>query len=54
MIFADLVNGDAVFLDAHTFVYHFAPAPVLVSPCSQLLHRIENQENRENGHRGVF
>jgi hypothetical protein len=28
MIFADLVAGDAVFLDANTLVYHFASEPV--------------------------
>src|SRR5438132_12707218 len=44
MTFADLVAVDAVFLDANPFVYHFAPDPVFVSPCSQLLQRIENQE----------
>jgi predicted nucleic acid-binding protein len=44
MIFADLVAGDAVFVDADTFIYHFAPDPVLGPPCSQLLQRIENQE----------
>jgi predicted nucleic acid-binding protein len=44
MIFADLQRGDAVFLDANTFIYHFAPDPALGPPCSQLLLRIENQE----------
>jgi predicted nucleic acid-binding protein len=44
MTFADLVAGDAVFVDANTFIYHFAPDPVLGPPCSQLLQRIENQE----------
>jgi predicted nucleic acid-binding protein len=44
MTFADLVAGDAVFLDANTFIYHFGPDPVLGPPCSQLLQRIENQE----------
>ena len=44
MIFADLVNGDAVFLDANTFVYHFAPDPLLRTPCGQLLQRIEKQD----------
>ena len=27
MTFLDLVAGDAVFIDANTFVYHFAPEP---------------------------
>jgi predicted nucleic acid-binding protein len=44
MIFADLQAGDAVFLDANTFVYHAAPDPILGPPCSHLLQRIENQE----------
>jgi predicted nucleic acid-binding protein len=44
VIFADLAAGDAVFVDANTFVYHFAPDPVLGPPCSVLLQRIENQE----------
>jgi predicted nucleic acid-binding protein len=44
MIFADLVAGDSVFVDANSLIYHFAPDPVLGPPCSQLLQRIENQE----------
>ena len=44
MIFADLVNGEAVFLDANTFVYHFAPDPLLRTPCGQWLQRIEKQD----------
>jgi predicted nucleic acid-binding protein len=44
MIFADLQLGEAVFLDANTFIYHSAPDPVLGPPCRQLLQRIENQE----------
>jgi predicted nucleic acid-binding protein len=44
VIFADLAAGDAVFVDANTFIYHFAPDPVLGPPCSALLRRIENQE----------
>jgi predicted nucleic acid-binding protein len=39
-----LQPGDAVFLDANTFIYHSAPDPVLGPPCSQLLQRIENQD----------
>jgi predicted nucleic acid-binding protein len=42
--FADLLAGDAVFVDANTFLYHLAPDPVLGPPCGQLLQRIENQE----------
>ena len=44
MIFADLVAGESVFLDANIFIYHFGPDPALGPPCSQLLQRIENQE----------
>jgi predicted nucleic acid-binding protein len=44
MTFLDLVAGDAVFLDANTFVYHFAPDPRWSSSCGQLLQRIQNHE----------
>jgi predicted nucleic acid-binding protein len=44
MIFADLVAGDAVFVDANSFIYALAPDPLLGPPCRQLLLRIENQE----------
>ena len=44
MTFLDLVAGDAVFLDANTFVYHFAPDPRWAASCGQLLQRIQNQE----------
>lgn len=44
MTFLDLVAGDAVFLDANTFVYYFAPDPRWRSSCEQLLQRIQNQE----------
>lgn len=46
MIFADLVAGDAVFLDANILVYHFTLDPVWGPACGQLLQRIENQEVR--------
>ena len=46
MIFADFGNGDAVFLDANTLVYHFEPHPTYGIACSQLLTRVENQELR--------
>ena len=39
MIFADLLAGASVFLDANTFVYHFAPHPVFRSACTQFLDR---------------
>lgn len=44
MIFSDPAVGDAVFVDANTFIYHFAPDPLLEPPCSHLLQRIENRE----------
>ena len=44
MTFPDLVAGDAVFLDANTFVYYFAPDPRWSGPCGRLLQRIQNQE----------
>ncbi len=44
MTFADLTRGDAIFLDANIFVYHFTPDPVLGPPCRQLLERIERAE----------
>jgi predicted nucleic acid-binding protein len=44
MTFADLLAGDAVLVDANTFVYQFSADPILGPPCNQLLQRIENQE----------
>jgi predicted nucleic acid-binding protein len=44
MIFADLLPGESVFLDANTLVYHFAAHAVFGSPCTQLVQRIERQE----------
>ncbi len=44
MIFAVLVAGDAVFVDANSVSCHFAPDPILGPPCSPLLQRIDNQE----------
>src|ERR1035438_6784613 len=44
MIFADLPAGSAVFVDANTFVYHFAPDPILAPACTDLLVRIKKQE----------
>src|SRR5262245_61625966 len=44
MTFADLVAGDALLVDANTFVYHFSADPVLGPPCNQLLQQIENQQ----------
>src|SRR5437879_4936675 len=44
MTFADLVNGDSIFLDANPFIHHFGPHPTLGPVCRQLLERIERQE----------
>ena len=39
MIFANLVAGDAVFVDANTLTYHFEPHAVWGPPCTDLLQR---------------
>jgi len=44
MTFADLSQGDSVFLDANLFIYHFEPHSTFGAPCTQLLLRIESQE----------
>jgi predicted nucleic acid-binding protein len=44
MTFANLVTGDALFVDANTLTYHFEPHARWGSACSQLLQRIENQD----------
>jgi predicted nucleic acid-binding protein len=44
MTFADLVAGDAVFVDANTFVYRFSLHPRFGPSCTDLLDRIERQE----------
>jgi predicted nucleic acid-binding protein len=44
MTFDDLTAGQSVFVDANTFVYHFAADPALGTACSGLLRRIENGE----------
>ena len=36
MTFADLVTGDAVFVDANTLTYHFEPHAAWGPPCSDL------------------
>lgn len=46
MTFADLGAGEAIFLDANPFVYHFVSDPLYGAACSQLLQRVENQELR--------
>jgi predicted nucleic acid-binding protein len=44
MIFADLLAGDSVFVDANILIYHFAPDPTFGAACQQLMQRIENQQ----------
>lgn len=44
MTFADILAGQAVFIDANIFIYYFRPDPVLGAACGQLVQRIENQE----------
>src|SRR5436305_1900331 len=44
MIFADLVAGDSVFVDANILIYYFGPDPVYGAVCQQLASRIENQQ----------
>jgi predicted nucleic acid-binding protein len=44
MIFADLLPGDSVFVDANTLIYHFGPHPMFGLACNQLIQRIENHE----------
>jgi predicted nucleic acid-binding protein len=44
MTFAGLTRGDALFVDANVFVFHFAPDPLLGASCTQLLQRIDQQE----------
>jgi predicted nucleic acid-binding protein len=46
MILADLVAGEAVFLDANIWIYHFGPHATFGAACSQLIQRIENQQVR--------
>jgi len=44
MIFANISDGSTVFLDANTFVYHFAADPIYKAPCTQLLDRIDQKQ----------
>jgi predicted nucleic acid-binding protein len=44
MIFTDIAGGEAVFLDANTFVYHFTGDPTWGAACTDFLDRIDNQE----------
>jgi hypothetical protein len=44
MIFADLLAGTPVFVDANTLVYHFSLHPRYGAACTQLLERVARQE----------
>jgi predicted nucleic acid-binding protein len=44
MTFDDLQNGDTVFVDANTLIYHFTNHAKYGAPCTRLLERIEFQE----------
>jgi predicted nucleic acid-binding protein len=44
MIFAQVPAGAAIFLDANTFIYHFANDPKYGAACTQLVKRIEQQQ----------
>jgi predicted nucleic acid-binding protein len=44
LIFADLLAGEIIFLDANTLVYHFVSNPLYGTACTHLLQRIENQD----------
>jgi predicted nucleic acid-binding protein len=44
MIFADLLAGSSVFMDANSLLYHFIAHPVFGLPCSDLLQRIRQQQ----------
>ena len=43
MTFADLIAGEAIFLDANPFVYHFVADPQYGAACSQLFQRVETR-----------
>jgi predicted nucleic acid-binding protein len=42
--FDDLQNGDAVFVDANTLIYHFTNHAKYGAACTRLVERIENKE----------
>jgi predicted nucleic acid-binding protein len=42
MILADILTGEAVFVDTNIFIYYLRPDPVLGAACGQMLQRIEN------------
>jgi predicted nucleic acid-binding protein len=40
MNFVDIPIGTSVFIDANVLVYHFAPHPIFLAPCQELLERV--------------
>lgn len=44
MTLADIPIGAAVFVDANTLVYHFAPEPTFGTACRHLVERIERKD----------
>jgi predicted nucleic acid-binding protein len=44
MTFVNLAPGESIFVDANTFVYHFAPDPMFGPSCGQLIQRIDSQD----------
>jgi predicted nucleic acid-binding protein len=44
MTFADLLTGEAIFLDANTLIYHFTNHPKYGAACTALMERIERKE----------
>ena len=44
MIYADLLAGATVFVDASVFVHHFEPNALYGPPATEFLERIENHE----------
>ena len=41
MIFADISDGMAVFLDSNTLIFHFSQHATHGQPCTQLVHRVQ-------------
>ena len=44
MTFADLRDGDHIFLDANPLVYYFAPDPTLGPACTAVMERVQKQD----------
>ena len=44
MTFADIADGDSIFLDANTLIYHFTMHALFGQACTDVLERIDRQE----------